>query len=272
MHFVVRHQTCYRYDVPVTLSTHTLRLTPQRVQLRRHTLRVAPEPVTRHATLDAYGNEIMTLTFVGSCQELRVESEVELYTLPGPRLTELPVLPWPIDAQTSSEYYGRAPIDPRVQSFAHALAAETGYASLPFLDHLANTLFTRFDRGVRTVGAAQAAAQTLASGSGACRDLTVLFMEACRSLGIASRFVSGYQAAAQTADGGRYLHAWAEVLLPGIGFCGWDPMHGLRVGEGHVALCAAPEQAQTMPVEGGFTFRGAVVSSTLDFALYIDTR
>jgi transglutaminase-like putative cysteine protease len=53
-------------------------------------------------------------------------------------------------------------------------------------------------------------------------------------------------------DGRRHLHAWAEVVLPGIGYRGWDPMHGVRVGDGHVALCAAATQAATMPVEGGF--------------------
>ena len=86
-----------------------------------------------------------------------------------------------------------------------------------------------------------------------------------------TRFVSGYQAQAETVDGQRYLHAWPEVFLPGAGYRGWDPTHGTRVGEGHVALCAAPTQAGTMPIEGGFSFDGTVVNSTLDFSVRIDT-
>ncbi len=48
--------------------------------------------------------------------------------------------------------------------------------------------------------------------------------------------------------------------------------HGIRVGDGHVALCAAPTQAETMPIEGGFYFDGATVNSTLDYSLRIATR
>ncbi len=121
----------------------------------------------------------------------------------------------------------------------------------PQLERLNWTLFTRTDRHIRAAGAAQAPTHTLATGRGACRDLTVLFMAACPSLGIAARFVSGYQAHAETPNGRRHLRAWAEVFLPGSGWEGFDPMHGFRVTDGHVALCAAPDQAATMPVEGG---------------------
>jgi transglutaminase-like putative cysteine protease len=99
--------------------------------------------------------------------------------------------------------------------------------------------------------------------------LTALFMAACHSLGIAARFVSGYQAHADTPDGQRHLHAWPEVFLPGLGWRGFDPTHGLAVTDGHVALCAAPNQAATMPVDGGFYASG--VTSTLEYKARIET-
>jgi hypothetical protein len=46
-------------------------------------------------------------------------------------------------------------------------------------------------------------------------------------------------------------------------------MHGVAVTDGHVALCAAPDQAATMPVEGGFYGNG--VTSTLDYRVEIAT-
>ena len=105
---------------------------------------------------------------------------------------------------------------------------------------------------IRAEGAAWSPERTLVAGGGACRDVTALFMAACRSVGIAARFVSGYQAEADTPDGRRHLHAWPEAFLPGVGWRGFDPTHGLPVTDGHVALCAAPDQAATMPIEGGF--------------------
>ena len=106
---------------------------------------------------------------------------------------------------------------------------------------------------------------------GACRDVTVLFLESARALGLPGRFVSGYQARPAVEDGRRHLHAWAEVFLPGSGWRGWDVTHGTRVTDGHVALSAAPTQAGTMPIEGGFSFVGRGVASTLGYSVVIDT-
>ena len=99
--------------------------------------------------------------------------------------------------------------------------------------------------------------------------MTALFCAACRSLGVPARFVSGYQAEADTPDGRRHLHAWPEAFAPDLGWLGYDPTHGLDVSDGHVALCAAPDQARTMPVEGGYY--GAGVTSTLSYAIEIAT-
>jgi transglutaminase-like putative cysteine protease len=101
--------------------------------------------------------------------------------------------------------------------------------------------------------------------------MTVLFLAAARSLGIPGRFCSGYHAARETPDDRRYLHAWPEVHLPGVGWRGWDPTHGTPVGDAHVALCAAPDQEATTPVTGGFFFNGRTVTSTLDFEVSIAT-
>jgi hypothetical protein len=43
------------------------------------------------------------------------------------------------------------------------------------------------------------------------------------------------------------------------------------VTDGHVALCAAPEQSGTMPVVGSYSFSGPSLTSTLDFDLRIST-
>ena len=138
---------------------------------------------------------------------------------------------------------------------------------MPFLEHLSQTLFSRFERRIRVEGVAQAPARTLAARSGACRDPTVLFMATCRRLRIATRFVCGYQARADTSDGQRHLHAWPEVFVPGLGWRGYDPTHGVPVTDGHVALSAAADQADTMPVEGSFF--GSDVTSTLEYRVQI---
>jgi transglutaminase-like putative cysteine protease len=96
---------------------------------------------------------------------------------------------------------------------------------------------------------------------GSCRDFTVLFMEACRAVGLAARFVSGYEEGDSTVLE-RDLHAWAEVYIPGGGWRGFDPTHGLAVADRHVALVASAFPQFTAPVTGS-TQEGGRVSSRL---------
>jgi len=278
MRFAVRHETLYRYSAPVVLAPHLLRLTPRAEhQIRTRTLVVRPEPVERHEERDGYGNHVARVIFSNQAtQELSIESRFELETAaPRPASEVSERLPWTARqlAEDDLSVYrpGDASVDPLVVAFARTVAAEVGDQPVAFLNHLCRTIHARADKQIRTSGNAQGAADTLASWQGACRDFTVLFLAAVRSQGMAARFCSGYQAAAETPDGRRYLHAWAEVFVPGAGWRGWDPTHGVAAGEGHVALCAAPDQAETMPVVGGFYFSGGSITSTLDFDLRIAT-
>ncbi len=274
MRFSVSHETHYRYSSPVALAAHVLRLTPRagNATLLTHSLIIDPLPSARQDLMDRYGNLITRVEFAGFTDHLRVEShfDVETRATSAPDVAALPPLPWPSGANDAmADYMPPVNIDESVRAFAAGLASDSGWEATTFLERLNQTLFTRMDRHIRPEGAAQSPAHTLATGKGACRDLTVLFMTTCRSLGIAARFVSGYQAHADTPDGRRHLHAWAEVFLPGAGWLGFDPMHGLPVTDGHVALCAAPDQAATMPLEGGYY--GDAVTSTLDYGVRIET-
>lgn len=235
-----------------------------------HQIAVDPLPIRRQDTWDVYGNHVVTAEFDVTCQELTVSSEFELVTVqPCSPPVGLPGLPWTHPYSPPGRLPG--PVEPLVAGFSASIHGQVGGEPVAFLDLLNWTLYQRIARTVRTEGAAQSASETLSSGQGACRDVTVLFMDAAACQGLTTRFVSGYQAEPESAGGQRFLHAWPEVFLPGTGFVGWDPTHGTRVGEGHVALCAAATQSETMPIEGGYTFNGPELNSTLDFSLMITT-
>jgi transglutaminase-like putative cysteine protease len=115
----------------------------------------------------------------------------------------------------------------------------------------------QFRYQIREEPGVQSPAQTLSRQSGSCRDYATLFIEACRSLGFASRFVSGYLHAPATEAGGASTHAWVEIYLPGSGWKGFDPTSGEVTGNRHIAVAVARNPESVPPVSGSFIGAGA---------------
>ena len=102
----------------------------------------------------------------------------------------------------------------------------------------------------------QAPLDTLALGSGSCRDMAALFIEAARALGFGARAVSGYFYDPQApADHPGSTHAWAEVFLPGAGWIAFDPTHRRLGGASLIPVAVARSNRQIMPIEGGYSGR-----------------
>jgi len=115
----------------------------------------------------------------------------------------------------------------------------------------------------------QRPAMTLDKNSGSCRDFATLFIEACRSWGLAARFVSGYMLCEATEAGHASTHAWAEVYLPGAGWKGFDPTSGSMTGSQHVAVAVSRHPEAATPIAGSFIgvssdFRGIEVDVKLE--------
>ena len=109
-----------------------------------------------------------------------------------------------------------------------------------------------FNYQIREEEGVQSPAQTLSLNSGSCRDFAALFIEACRYMGLASRFVSGYLHMAENEAGNATTHAWAEVYLPGPGWKGFDPTSGLITGNQHIPVAVARHPEAVPPVSGSF--------------------
>ena len=277
MRFKIRHETLYRYTAPVTFSPHVTRLRPRTDGSQRtvsFALEIDPAPSTSSPALDVDGNIIDHHSFLGAADRLRIVSTAEVETLRANAFDYLPAAGFDtlpvryLDGQPTAlaAYLTRANADDSVLVFAQTVAADSNGTPVGFLDALNRAIARRIRTRYREHGAAQTAAVTLAGGVGACRDSTVLYMEACRSLGFAARFVSGYRRGDLTRKV-RDLHSWPEVFVPGGGWRGWDPVEGVAIADTHVALAAAATQAGTMPVSGSYF--GAGVGSTLEYTVDI---
>ena len=107
--------------------------------------------------------------------------------------------------------------------------------------------------------------ELLTGGAGVCQDFAHLATGMLRSVGVPSRYVSGYLFAvdetapdAVSADvASVQTHAWIEVALPGSGWWALDPTNGSEVGERHVVIGCGRDYGDVPPVRGAFMGSGS---------------
>jgi len=275
--FEVAHLTRYNYDRPVLLEPLFIRLRPRCDLFQRlisFELAVEPSPEGIQEMIDAEGNVLSQVWFLGLAPMLSVRTSFIVETL-HPNPYDYIVLdpsglkvPMPYDEgeRRVLAHYLQPEGDPEVRAFAEDTLSSSNGGATTFLGELCRRIATTVVQENRPTGDPMPAGRTLALGRGACRDLTVLFVEACRAVGIAARFVTGYEMGdTDTVD--RDLHAWGEVYVNGAGWRGYDPSQGLAVADRHVAVAAGAGPAEAAPTLG--TFRGTDVASTLETVITV---
>ena len=250
--YTIAHTIRYAYSQPVFLEPHEVALQPRSVgdqTLLEFEIQATPAPAGLSHCLDAEGNNVTSIWFNGAHAELTLRTFSRVQTL---RENPFDYLLRPSQNGLPLQYEpaaGRV-LGPAIRRIADpGPTDEVGLSSQRVLhplgrpiDPLPGKSESSAIRGVciypsrdrRTL----APARTLAASRGSCRDVAVLFIDACRSLGVAARFVSGYQEGEATQDR-REMHAWVEVYIPGAGWRGYDPTHGLAVADRHIAVAAS---------------------------------
>jgi transglutaminase-like putative cysteine protease len=281
MRYCIRHSTHYTYSQPVFLQHHVLRLSPRSdgtQTLHQLEVKVEPEPQLQSPVTDLDGNATIGLWFANApTTHLRIETRAEVathctnpfgYFTPG-WASQLPI-DYPSSLAASLRPYldsQALPLTANVVEFAQGLLHEVENRIGDFLLALTQRIYGDCTYMTRHEGAPFPAGLTWQTKQGSCRDFVVLFMAACRAVGLAARFVSGYQEGDPDQDA-HDLHAWAEVYIPGGGWRGFDPTHGLAVSDRHVAIAAAPHPSQAAPVTGALR-EGSLGQATLTSQIHI---
>ncbi len=285
MLYQISHITTYKYSQPVTLQPHLVRLRPRSngwQTLKLFSLQVTPTPISRSQIIDLDGNALIKVWFPPEKTDylqVQAQSQVETHEsnpfnyLMEPWAARLPIdYPASLLLQLQPYLTGQnvsfaTSVDPialqLAQEINHAVSGDT----INFLGTLNQRIYETCTYLIRETGTPLSPRITWSEKQGSCRDLTVLFIEVCRSVGLAARFVSGYQEG-DLDQNDRHLHAWAEVYLPGAGWRGYDPTHGLAVSDRHIALVASAVSNYAAPISGSFS-QGGNVQSTIHYQIQI---
>ncbi len=279
MMFDVTHTTQFSYTRPVFLEPHSIRLRPRDgggQRLLSYDLRVEPSPAGLTECVELDGNASERVWFNGLHEELKISTAFRVDTLradPFDFIIEPTALDMPMAYAVAREtalapYLHREALSDNVTELAALVSREVNGKTLPFLDALTARIHETCEVFIRVQGGPWPPATTLERRRGSCRDLAALEMDACRAVGLATRFVSGYQEGDQS-NSERELHAWVEVYLPGAGWRPYDPTHGVAVSDRHIAVAAGAAPEDAAPTAG--TFRGTGVTSTMRTAITMRT-
>ena len=260
----IYHRLQYRYDEPVLLGPQRLNLWPRLGQHQRlldYQLTVFPEPSGLYSELDVEGNHTQWAYFNQATQQLEVVLKMTIgcqlfdplhFVIFPFEAAELPFEYSGPLAQLLDRYKGPASQEGAVAEWALALREEAAGGTVAFLDLLCRRIYEGFSYVVREEGPPLAPVDTFLSCRGSCRDLSMLMVAACQSVGLAARFVSGYAWAERESEKNE-LHAWVEVYLPGAGWRAFDPTQGSVISSYHVAMAASAYPERTAPMRGTYS-------------------
>jgi len=274
IHYDILHTTTYRYREPVSFGEHRVMFRPRDshdLRVLATDLQVSPEASVRMIQ-DPQSNSIAIVQPLVSADELRIVCSFTIEHAHSQNL-ELPIDPgaaifpftYSVQDYLDLQKYLRPHYDDpkgELADWARSFVrTDEQNLTRDILVRMNQQIRDSFTYAERIEEGTQTPLQTLALGSGACRDFALLMMEAARRLGVATRFVSGYlydptldaaDASGEAVTGAGATHAWLQAYLPGAGWVPFDPTNNLLGGTQLIRVGVARDPSQAAPVSGSW--------------------
>lgn len=249
MRIVVEHETRYRYAAPVRAVSQLLRKTPRPhdgQHIDRWRLDVDVDSRIREDE-DAFGNLVQHLSADGPFEALTltVRGLVETADTHG----VLSGLHEPLPAEV---FLRSTPITEPDQEIV-AFAQDTVAGRIDRLDQLhalLSAVYREVAYEVSSTTVGTSAIEAFRQRRGVCQDLSHIFIGCARHLGIPARYVSGHLARSDGVVEQEASHAWAEALVEGLGWVGFDPANGVCPVDRHVRIACGFDYLACAPVRG----------------------
>lgn len=269
MKFKISHETSYLFSDEVFLEPHYLRFRPKQtafIDVSSFSMALMSEPQGRSVIEDEEHNVIDFCWFENLTKRLTITVESTLQTqeynpfnfiIHPACFNTIPFIYSEHQSQILYAALQKSALTPALADYAETILKASQSNTIAFLSNLTSAIHKDFTVEYREDGPPLSPEETFGIKKGSCRDLSWMQINLLRNYGIAARFVSGYFYFEM--DKPVYeLHAWVEVFIPGIGWLGFDPSHGILTGNTHFAVASSAIPENTMPVSGGI--RGSATS------------
>lgn len=262
--FTIHHITKYEYDRPVKESVNEIKIYPfadSTLEVLHHEINITGQPDIL-VLKDYWGNRTGMFNLMLSHKELVIESKLIAKTVtPSVSPINNKVSLDELRKEVSNNLFLLELVqtaEPELREKISSLVNEFYIAGMPvtaIIENCGNYIFNHFKyiKGITSVETT--VKEILEHRSGVCQDFAHVMLEMLRSLGIPSRYVSGYICPDKNGMRGEgATHAWIEAWIPGIGWAGNDPTNNVWVAEHHVKLAVGRHFNDCTPIKG--TFKG----------------
>jgi transglutaminase-like putative cysteine protease len=268
----VRHQTVYEYSSDVSDGYSVVHLLPRQTphqQVLDSSVVSRPLADELDERVDVFGNRVVQLGLHRPHARFEVTSLSRVRTI-VPRV-DGPSAPWEEVAGAGAALVGEPAIDigpmlartrsVRVVAGAAALDELAGSAFRPgrpvleALRALCHEIHTDFTFDPTATDITTDVDEVLAHRGGVCQDFAHLAIAACRSRGLAARYVSGYIETDPPPGEARTIgadasHAWLSVWVPDLGWVDFDPTNDQMPVARHVTVAWGRDYNDVAPVRG----------------------
>ena len=270
MRYLIQHETLLEFPAAVREHHIELRLTPREDDHQRLISRVVetepPAPLGGYT--DYYGNRVEYFCVIPSHDKLvtRITSEVETlrhnpFDFPPVSLAE--GQEWlRVKLRSEPSLYDyllhRSLVTPDAVKLSEMLDCSLPRQdeSVPLLDSLISLMawvpsVLSYQSGATDVHANLLDA--VKNGAGVCQDFAHLFIVVARWWGVPARYVMGYlDPGVLHGEESAATHAWAEALVPGGGWIGFDSTQNLLANDHYVPVAIGRDSYDAAPQRGSF--------------------
>jgi transglutaminase-like putative cysteine protease len=262
MRITIHHETTYHFDAQPNHLVQRLHLTPAAFAAQQVVNWKISAPGIDNALgyVDGFGNLVHLLTAEVPGTEFRILAEGVVQTADASGVVRglVSTLPDHIYLRQTDRTMPSASMNTALSTVpSKGTALERAHL-------LMQLVHGRIAYEVGTSVAETTAAEAFANSRGVCQDHAHILIGLARALHIPARYVTGYLITG-IGMSSTAAHAWAELLIPELGWVGFDAANGQCPTDHYVRLAAGLDAGAVAPVKG--SRRGAFGSEQLTVAV-----